>query len=164
MTDTFRRQVRFDPGHTIRRTKGDGSDYGIASMQIRFLLHGEHGTTQFALFSGWYPEKVPVPGRSWTDWHHTAPAGLDLGAHWDTPWSEYMTEEDGAYAHRECDMRASGMCWYDGSSLRADEFMETFFREGDDAVWTLLENEYRTIDIEAAELRQLTQTPKGSHA
>jgi hypothetical protein len=147
----LQRLVRFEPGHTIRRSKDDGSNYGIASMIIRFLLSGEHGTTQFAMFSGWYPEKVPS-GRGWNEWHSTSPNAMDLGAHWDAPWSEYMTERDGGYAHRDCDLRPSGSCWYDGSGLRAERVMEQFFLQGEDAVWALLEQEYQRIDADAAGL------------
>lgn len=144
----LQRLIRFEPGHALRRSKNDGSDYGIASMQIRFLLSGEHGTTQFLMFTGWYPEKTPT-GRGWNEWHHTAPMAADLGAHWDTPWSDSMTDPENACAHMECDLRPSGSCWYDGSGLRAERVMEEFFLHGEEGVWALLEEEYRRIDADA---------------
>lgn len=139
----FQRQIRFEPGHSIRRSKGDGQDYGIAAMEMRFLLAGEHGTTQFLMSTGWYPEKAGY------QWHHSGPSAWDLGAHWDTPWSEYMTAADGGWSHMDCDARPGGSCWYDGSGLRAEPVMAAFFEHGEDAVWALLEEEYRRIDADA---------------
>lgn len=139
----FQRQIRFEPGHTIRRSKGDGQNYGIAAMQMRFLLAGEHGTIQFLMSTGWYPEKA---GYSW---HHSGPSAWDLGAHWDTPWWEGMDDPENGWMHRDCDVRPNGRCWYDGSGLRADPVMEAFFLRGEDAVWALLEEEYRRIAVDA---------------
>lgn len=154
--ETLRREVRFGKGHAIRKTRGDGQDYGIAAMEIRFLLHGEHGSTQFLLYTGWYPEMVPVPGYRHSEWRHAAPSAWDLGYHWDVP--QYADQG----SMPECDCRPSGICFYDGSSLRADGVLERFFLEGEGAVWEVLEAEYtaRVLSEPAVTILVAEQAPR----
>ncbi|QGZ16779.1 hypothetical protein PBI_DEWDROP_132 [Microbacterium phage Dewdrop] len=140
----LRQEIRFEPGHTIRKTKGDGKDYGIGSMMIRFLLHGPRATVQFVMSTGWVPEKVPVPGYSFSEWHHSAPTGFDVGYHADEPISEDMRDWSGGSdgQGRSCEYRPGGKCFYDGSGLAADALLERFMFEGHAAVWEELERYY----------------------
>lgn len=149
----LRREIRFEPGHTIRQTKGDGRDYGIGAMNILFLLHGPRATIQFRMSTGWVPEKVPVPGYSFFEWFHRAPTGFDLGYHADAPLHEYTTRME------KCPYREAGSCWYDGSGLRADHLLERFMFEGDAAVWAQLEEDYLD-QFHIVELTEVRPDPK----
>lgn len=157
----LRREIRFEPGHTIRKSKGDGKDYGIGAMNIRFLLHGPRATIQFLMSTGWVPEKVPVPGYSFTEWHHSAPNGFDVGYHADEPISEDMREWSGGRdgQGRECDVRPGGRCFYDGSGLAASDLLDRFMVEGDAPVWAELESWYRS-EFHVVELTEVRPEPK----
>ncbi|QJD53304.1 hypothetical protein SEA_TEMPO_83 [Microbacterium phage Tempo] len=155
----LRKEIRFEPGHTLRKTKSDGNDYGIGAMKIRFLLHGPVATIQFLMSTGWVPEKVPVPGWGFTEWHHSAPTGFDLGYHADQPISEDMRDWSGGPDGRECDVRPGGRCFYDGSGLAADALLERFMVEGEAAVWSELEAYYRS-QFHVVELTEVRPEPK----
>ncbi|UDL15454.1 hypothetical protein SEA_PEPE25_79 [Microbacterium phage Pepe25] len=155
----LRQEIQFRPGHTIRRTKGDGKDYGVASMNIAFLLHGPVATIQFVMSTGWTPEKVLVPGYGFTEWSHHAPTGFDLGYHADQPISEDMRDWSGGPDGRECDFRPGGRCWYDGSGLQADALLERLMFEGHAAVWSELEAYYRS-QFHIVELTEVRPEPK----
>lgn len=65
--------------------------------------------------------------------YHPQPA--DLGYHSPVPMYE------GQNSMGECNL-LGGICYYDGSGLRAEEVLETLIREGSDAVWAFLDEEY----------------------
>jgi hypothetical protein len=44
----------------------------------------------------------------------------------------------------ECDVLHGGECWYDGSSLQADELARLFFKQGEGVVWEYLEDRYQS--------------------
>lgn len=98
-------------------------------MRVRFLLHGELGATQFLVkfLTQPYGESLldSEPARGW-----------DLGYHSRKPG--HGTEME------ECDVVPEGRCWYDGSSLQADELARLFFAQGEDIVWEWLEDRYAT--------------------
>lgn len=145
----FRREVRFEAGYDHREEdagKPSGQRRGCGAMHIRFLLHGEKGTTQFLVSTGWlptwvtgveYPAVKPLPRdrRVWDLY----PSGMDFGHHWDTATYE------GEYQPDSCDVRPGGTCFYDGSGLYAGKVLARLLREGDAAVWEELETYYRSL-------------------
>lgn len=136
--DGFSREVIFEPGHAwTTRNNAPSSNYGRGSLRIRFLLHGPRGTVQFLWATGVTPERQMEARVGYTheEWMHSAPMGFDVGYHADEP--QYGDDEA-----RDCDYRPSGSCYYDGSSLAADEFLEVFLTEGEDAMWAGLHQRY----------------------
>jgi hypothetical protein len=54
-------------------------------------------------------------------------------------------------SHEHCSL-LNGKCWHDGSSLYASEFIIPFYEQsGEEALWPLLEGEYRRRFEEPAE-------------
>lgn len=133
----FSREVYFHPGHP-GNTIGNPSnaDYGRGSMEIKFLLHGPKASVQFVWNTGITPEKTP--GRYGDEWMHHAPMGFDLGYHADkAQWSGQLNVG--------CTYRAKGECYYDGSSLAADEMLDIFLTRGEGAMWQELHDYYISL-------------------
>lgn len=135
---TLRREVLFEPGY-------DGRDEGkgIHGMNIRFLLHGENGTVQFLIFTGWLPTHQPHNLIIHNPPHHPhndvffGPMAADLGYHWKT--KRYDDQEP-----MKCEFL--GECYYDGSGLRAEDVFKVLLTKGHEAVWEYLEKEYEYLD------------------
>jgi hypothetical protein len=132
--DGFSREVAFEAGHPWN-TRGNppASNYGRASVKVRFLLHGPKGSVQFLWSTGITPESTI--GRFGDEWMHTGPSGFDAGYHADEP----------QYPHQDafpCTYRPSGQCYYDGSALAGDDMLRVFLTEGEDAMWAALQRRY----------------------
>jgi len=132
--DGFTRIVVFEPGYNDPTT-GPHS-YGRHGMQLRFLLVGPLGATTFLMFTPFVPGTI---AHGSIENGHTMAA--DLGHHWATP----TYEGESTY---ECEYIPGGMCYYDGSGLRADRALTVFVEDGIDALWALLRSEYDAIASE----------------
>lgn len=117
-------------------------NYGQHGMDLRFVLVGERGATQFLMFTDWVPGKTGVRD-GFRSSHPNFPMAADLGYHWKTDPHGNLADESWGRMD-ECDFFPDG-CWYDGSGLRADPVMQRFIAGGLDAVWADLEDEYRSI-------------------
>ena len=73
-----------------KRTNDLETNYGIGAMQLRFILKGANGATQFVFYNG---------------------MGEDIGYHSYTPQYEGQT-----VMRKTCDILGCA-CYYDGSSL-----------------------------------------------
>lgn len=138
------REIRWEQGYDHVGTQVGGGRHG---MNIRWLLHGEHGTVQFLIYSGWLPTWVENPEDSWGPRVRPdrplpmpnggsrpslmGPMAADLGYHWRTPlWQDSDSGRD------NCDaLRGGGRCWYDGSGLNAEPVFAKLLTEGGEAVW-----------------------------
>ena len=134
--------VGFEPAYD-KRNSDPNKDYGIHGMNLRFVFKGDKGATQFLVFTNWYlPHVIKEMARKANTSEAIemffTPIGADIGYH---SKSELY---DGQYKTENC-LYTDGVCYYDGSSLRADEFMSIFLAEGDEAVWKMLEEEYVNI-------------------
>lgn len=126
----LRREIKWEPGFDHRNDPDPTKrQYGCRGMTIRFLLHGERGTMQFVISTGW------LPGQQWKAEKVLGPMATDVGYHWDSPRYE-------GQGWLECSVRPNGRCYYDGSSLMADELFAKFTTVGEAAVWELLEQRY----------------------
>jgi hypothetical protein len=163
----LRREIRFEPGYDrVEETKGK---YGRASMRMWFLLHGDDGSVQFVMHTGWLPThiitsewgdrvdvRVPLPCLDGIHPIPSEPMASDLGRHWRTPLYE------GEYERSECDV-IDGGCYYDGSGLGAESIMAAFFQRGDVAIWEALGGYYGYCK-EQADAFAATRYPKDSTA
>jgi hypothetical protein len=150
------REIRCEPGYDYRETdldKPSGQRRGCHGMNMRWLLHGEHGTVQFVIYTGWLPSWVVDDGDPFGPRvddrraRGTGPMAADLGHHWDTPT---YPGEDGPRS--DCHLRPSGRCFYDGSGLNAEPVFAKLLTGGHDAVWAALEEYYAQCDVSAREL------------
>jgi hypothetical protein len=88
------------------------------AFYLWYYLHGPKATIQFMV-------RCPSP-----EWHYYLP--IDLGFHADSPTYEQEPIE--------CEVRPSGQCFYDGSSLAAQDLWAAFTPTGDEAIiWNKLE-------------------------
>lgn len=138
----FERVVEFEPAyHKVH--EDPKKNYVVGSVRIRFVLRGPKGATQFLMGTGWHlPE-------TWDWWAKTGclsvhkgiknPNGWDLGFHAKKP--QYKGH---ALMEKNC-RHMGGKCYYDGSGLRAEPVLEAPIKGGHEAVWKILEAEYRRL-------------------
>ena len=125
-----------------KRHANPSKNYGINGMELRFVLKGEKGCVQFLVYTGIHlPHVAKELWEKRGEFNPTKPMGADIGYHSPTPMYEGQSP-------MECDLIAGGECYYDGSSLQADEFMPKFIEGGTDAVWEMLETRYRELFAE----------------
>lgn len=150
MSATFRRIVKFEPGYNYLHETGP-QRRGQHGMQMRFVLVGPHGATQFLMSTGWTPlgivDNEPGYGQVCHIDHQVPlyggfdvvnpPTGFDLGYHWRTPLYEGQTDMGG------CTYLGGDPCFYDGSGLAAENVLREFIKEGERAVWRWLGKRYR---------------------
>jgi hypothetical protein len=124
------RAVVFLPGYST-----DRKSYGRHGMDIKWLLRGPKGVTQFLVYSGW------VPGTDlYGDVH--APTGADLGYH--STVQQYEHQEP----MTECDYLGGRTCYYDGSGLQADALLRRFLVEGEQVIWRTLTERHDDLGTE----------------
>jgi hypothetical protein len=156
----FKRIVEFSPAYDGRpssegglkewRTKSmkddDGTDhtnYGVGSVQIRFVLKGKKGAIQFLIGTDWYPPHVQESmkfrlSQRAPECVRPKPDGWDVGYHSLVPMYEGQEKMSDS-----CEYLDGKPCYYDGSSLRADEWVkDIFLKEGSDGIWLEMEKEY----------------------
>lgn len=136
------REVAFEPAFD-RRDPDPKKNYGIHGVEIRFILTGKKGATQFVVYTNWFPPHVQkelykkghISLR--LEFGNPEPMGADIGYHSLLPQYEGQAKmKDG------CPYLGGKPCYYDGSGLQADEFIPAFLAGGSDAVWKMLEKEY----------------------
>jgi hypothetical protein len=137
------REVTFAPAFD-RRDPDPKKNYGIHGVEIRFVLKGKKGATQFVIYTNWFLPHVQKELYAKGDISHRLrfnqpePMGADIGYHSLVPQYKGQTKmKDG------CQYLDGKPCYYDGSGLRADEFIPAFLAGGSDAVWKMLEEEYQ---------------------
>lgn len=123
-----------------RRHSDPSKNYGIHGLDVYFILKGEKGAAQFAVN---FPVFLPHVERE-----HEGKfpkirkeiLGIDVGYHSPVPTFEGQNAMRG-----DCDV-IGGKCYYDGSGLRADDWVQELFsvrgEHIDKLVWKKLEEEY----------------------
>lgn len=146
--------VRFEHGHDCIRFEcrfgsknchpGAGGSHGIHGLTIRFISKDADGAVQFALCTGWLPQKVARSKfgsryvRAYGKGIGALPA--DLGYHSKKP--RYDGQEPIAAACEFCDGQP---CYYDGSGLNAHDAMYALVNGGEAALWTFLDAYYDRV-------------------
>lgn len=133
--DGTERAVIFVPGYVDT----EPHRYGKQGMEIRWVLRGPKGATQFVMYTDWLPGQKGGDPRT----ADMFPIAADLGYHARVP--QFEGQED--YARDDCDI-LGGRCYYDGSGLRAEPVMTEFIRNGETAIWAALEAEYERLSAE----------------
>jgi hypothetical protein len=149
MSEEFRREIVFIPAFD-RRHRDPNKNYGIHGVECRFHLIGEHGVTQFVIYTNWQLPEVTeeLEARPPGQFPHLMcrPMAADLGYHRLTP--AYEGQES---LSNSCELLGDRPCYYDGSGLQAAEVFEKLLREGDAAVWRELERFYRVNVLDEPE-------------
>ena len=138
---SFERTVIFSPAFD-KRDPDPKKNYGIHGVELRMVLKGELGATQFLLFTNWQLPHVTaeLDAKARPDnmfLYHPSPA--DLGYHSLKPIYEDQKTMG------PCQFLDGKDCYYDGSGLNAERIYDVLVREGSDGVWRELEDFYNEI-------------------
>lgn len=126
-----------------RRHPDPKQNYGIHGLDVWFILKGKKGATQFMVSFGVYlPHLVQEAlSKGERPYGEGKISGFDVGYH------AYVPQFEGQTPMKNCDIFSGEPCYYDGSSLRADDWVKEIFSIQGDApdarVWEKLEEEYR---------------------
>lgn len=125
-----------------RRDPNPRKNYGIHGLDIWFILKGEKGAVQYGVT---LPVFLPHVQRELEGKHPDLRSlreirGFDVGYHARAPQYEGQSSMEG------CSIFDGEPCFYDGSSLRADEWTEEIFStrgtHPEERLWDMLLDEY----------------------
>ena len=149
----FERIVDFQPGFD-KRSNNPSTNYGICGGVFTFVLKGPHGAIQFKFSAPFYPEHVFKEHMERNDISALEllyrPNGYDVGYHSPRPMYE---GQDPICTDGSCPYVEGKHCYYDGSGLRADDWLKEFLAGGTEWLWPVMEAEYHArfnTDPEAA--------------
>ncbi|MDP2672074.1 MAG: hypothetical protein Q8O68_01010 [Candidatus Daviesbacteria bacterium] len=118
------RIVKFSEAYD-KRNVDPSKNYGVGGVNCWMILKGGKGAVQFAFSTGIY---LPHVLAEWNKKDYYPPLyGIDVGYHSPEPIYEGQPEMGG------CDLLPK--CYYDGSSLLAEEWFRIFTEQGGEAVW-----------------------------
>lgn len=140
--EKFERVVEIIPAFD-KRHEDPKENYGIHGCDLRMILKGRKGATQFVVFTNWHLPHVQKEFDAKRDFgmvsSHTLchPMPADVGYHSYTPRYEgqNFTREDCAYL-------GGKRCYSDGSGLDAYDVYKMLVEKGGEAVWSELERRY----------------------
>ena len=124
-----------------KRDPDPTKSYGIGAVKCFMVLKGKKGAVHFVFSTGMY---LPETHRGWLSKPefsiHDAVKymGFDVGYHSPCPMFDNQK-----ISQEKCDWIGKP-CYFDGSALRADKFMDTLIRKGSDSIWEMLEQDYNT--------------------
>jgi hypothetical protein len=144
-------KVVVEPGHCMLHKDPD-KNYGVAACRIWFYAIGPKGAVQFRIGTDWYPEAARRHLSKFPHREERQPQGWDIGYHSRVPIY------DGQTSMGLCDIIGCE-CYYDRSSLQADNWIEGFICGGTEWLWPKLDELYR-CQFEGGEYPDLTPQPR----
>jgi len=147
MNEEFERIVEMSAAYD-KRNEDPSKNYGIHGVDFRMVLKGPKGAVQFVIYTNWHlphvqeemDHKVLLDPSTVDISHHPMPA--DVGYHSPKPMWE---SEDWPHkpATESCPYLDGKPCYYDGSTLYAEDVYKILLKKGSKGVWEELENCYR---------------------
>lgn len=128
------REIQFHPAYD-KRHKDPAKNYGWGCARMRCILKGPKGAVQFVMLTGW---ALPHCKAEYPDAFDDYPMASDLGYH--SPEPMYEGQQS---ISEKCDILGCE-CYYDGSTLNAEEPMRLLIEQGHEALWRYLEDYYRS--------------------
>lgn len=113
-------------------------DYGIGACRIWFYCVGPKGVVQYNIGTNWYIDSAYAHLQKHKEVYNRHPQAQDLGYH-------AKEKQNDSQTPMKCHLIEGGQCYYDGSSLNADEWLEGFRAGGTDWLWPKLEEYYRYV-------------------
>jgi hypothetical protein len=137
----FEREIVLVPAYD-KRHKDPKKNYGIHGVELRFYLKKDNRAIQFVLNTNWQLpsvtnemlNKYPSPKEVELLF---CPVPYDLGYH--SPVPMYDGQEP---ISDNCEI-TGGDCYYDGSTLAAENIYKILLYHGSDGVWKELERVWR---------------------
>ncbi len=114
---------------------------GQHGVELIFLVTGPKGAVQFLLYTNWMRiDNGAANGRLLPIFQSNAmnPMPADRGYHSLVPMYE------GQPWREDCPYLGGKPCYYDGSGLNSEALFVTLVNDGDDAMWTALEEYYHS--------------------
>ena len=144
MSDKLEHWVESSPSRNWIRPE-PSRNYGISTVRLTFHVKGPKGAVQWMIGTEWGIKPVREHLENFPYHRHEfrAPTGWDLGYHSPTPRYEGQSVQS-----ENCTI-LGGRCYYDGSSLNADDLIEGFLAGGTEWLWPKLEEYYRCVFEEA---------------
>jgi hypothetical protein len=115
-------------------------NYGIGGLRVWFLLKGERGAVQFCCGFGIYLPHLYLEYAV----QHPGSLKPEISG-WDVGYHALEPQWEGQSSMGPCDHFGGKPCYYDGSSLRADDWVKDIFVGGkwpEEKLWAMLEAEY----------------------
>ncbi len=135
----FETWVECQPSYYLIRDE-PAKNYGVGNMKIVFYLKGPKGAVQWMIGTEWgiKPVREHLDRFGWSKYDDPRqPKAWDIGYHAHEP--QY---EDQSKMGDDCHV-LGGPCYYDGSGLNAEPFVEGFLAGGTDWLWPKLAEVYR---------------------
>ena len=123
-----------------KRSDDPSKNYGVHGMELRFVLKGPQGATQFVVYTNWMLPHLRY-GHKKIDGFLAEPLPADLGYH------ALVPQYEGQERSGPCKFLDGRPCYYDGSGLRAQGVFDKFVAEGEDSVWKVLEQCLADLDV-----------------
>ena len=144
MSSEFEKLVFVSPAFD-KRSDDPSKDYGISACQITFILKGPLGAVQFMIGTDWHLPDVQRERRQWQynfdqQYDKIHPQGWDVGYH--SPRPMYCDHKP----MKNCYVLET--CYYDGSSLLAEDWVPQFIAGGTEWLWPALQQEYQRHFVE----------------
>jgi hypothetical protein len=131
--------IEFTPAFD-KRNPDPKKNYGIHGVELRMVLKGELGATQFLLYTNWHLPHVTEELRSKMtpdNYFIFEPQPADKGYHSPKP-----TYEEQDTCSEDCKYLDGKPCYYGGSGLNAENTYNTLLEKGSEGVWKELEEYY----------------------
>ncbi len=135
----FTKIIEWTPAYD-RRHLDPEKNYGIHGMNLRFILSGPKGATQFLIYTNWMLLENRKRWDEQVDAYLCQPMPADVGYHAYTP--QYDGQE---LISPSCECLDGKPCYYDGSGMNAEALFDEFVANGEDAVWAWLKEKYDDI-------------------
>ncbi len=150
--EKLEKEVLFLPAFD-KRNDNPKKNFGIGAVRCFMVLKGKKGAVCFQFSTGILLPKTILEYikkglakyeifPSGGDHYHflNSPMGFDVGYHARKP--QYKGQKVG---QRTCMFLNDKRCYYDGSGMRAEAYMNVLTEKGSDAIWKMLEGEYKLL-------------------
>lgn len=148
ITYLLEHRIEISPGYCLLH-EDPKKDFGVGACRVWFYAIGPKGAVQFQIGTDWYPEAARRHLGQFPPSERRQPVGWDIGYHAHIPQYEGQTPRSG-----KCEL-LGGQCYYDGSGLQADNWVEGFICGGTAWLWPKLD-EYYQFTFEGGEYPDLT--------
>lgn len=138
-------KIEFEPAFD-RRDPDPKKNYGIHGLTMKFLVIGKKGAIQFVIYTNWHLPAVQEwligkckgSDRNGYAFCSLKPMAADIGYHSLNPQYEGQSK-----MIDNCPYLNDKPCYYDGSSLQAERYLDILIQYGAGKLWEELDARYQ---------------------